>query len=162
MVPKGLCPTRQAWEKQRQIFNLSKAKRDFCRCWSEAQETKNPLLVQETQSKATAQRCQEQPRHCPGLSLSPPSLWGEHSPQQLHRAELSTQSCCTHQKQPGKHSSKEVNGQGLLLKETAFLTGGSNVLLMQKIIFVSSKKEPLPVLWLIPLANAKEKNYSNR
>lgn len=63
--PKDSRPTRQAWEKQRDIFSLSKAKRDFCRCWSEAQESKNPLLefVQETQSKAMTQMCR--PAGCP-------------------------------------------------------------------------------------------------
>lgn len=69
--PKNSRPTRQAWEKQRDIFSLSKAKRDFCRCWSEAQESKNPLLefVQETQSKAMTQMC------CP--AGCPPPHFGE-------------------------------------------------------------------------------------
>lgn len=54
----------------------------------------------------------------------------------------STQSYQTHQKHCAKDSSKEVSGERLLLKETAFSTGGSDGLLMQKVIFVSRKKEP--------------------
>lgn len=98
--PQDLCPTRPGGEKQRGIFNLSKAKRDFCRCWSGEQETKDPLLelVQETQGKATAQ------------------MW----------------------------------------------TGGSNVLLVQKIIFVSRKKEPPARVMVYSPGKGKEKSYSNR
>lgn len=41
-----------------------------------------------------------------------------------HELSPSTQSCCTHHKQPGTDSSKEVSGEGPLLTQTAFLTGG--------------------------------------
>lgn len=87
--PKDSCPTRQAWEKQRDIFSLSKAKRDFCRCWSEAQESKNPLLefVQETQSKAMTQMCRPAAVALPSR-LSPPSLWGGRGGKTNHGAEF--------------------------------------------------------------------------
>lgn len=71
------------------------------------QESKNPLweLVQETQSKAMTQMCQQQPWHCL-------EAVGEEKPEQCMELSSNTQSHCTHQKHPGKDSSKEDDGEG--------------------------------------------------
>lgn len=121
--PKGLCPTRQAGRSRDRFSTSQKQREIFADVGQRHKRIKTPSWCRKLRAKPRPRGARSRRGTAQGCPCALPHS-GRTQSTAGHELSPSTQSCCTHHKQPGTDSSKEVSGEGPLLTQTAFLTGG--------------------------------------